>query len=154
MDLLARLRETFSSESSAFEEALALSYILHIFCLLNQESCQPKNEISSLPENILMLQQYIDHNFCRISSVSQVAKHFFYSREYVSRLFRKYFDTTISDYIMKRRIAESQTLIMQGVPLIEVSYQVGFSSLSTFIRAFRTVTRMTPSEYRKMRKNI
>ncbi len=153
-DLLIRLRETFKSASSPLEAALGLSYIIQIFYLLNQKSCQPKNEISSLPENILMIQYYIDNNFSRISSVSQVAEQFFYSREYVSRLFRKYFDTTISDYIMKRRIAESQTLIMQGVPLIEVSYQVGFSSLSTFIRAFRTVTRMTPSEYRKMRKNI
>ena len=60
----------------------------------------------------------------------------------------------ISDHIMKRRIAESQSLIMQGIPLIDVAYQVGFGSLSTFIRAFRSVTNMTPSEYRKLRKEI
>ena len=96
----------------------------------------------------------IDQNFSKISSVSQVAEHFFYSREYVSRLFKKHFDTTISDYISKRRIAESQLLIVKGIPLIDVAYQVGFGSLSTFIRAFRTVTDMTPSEYRKIRKNI
>ena len=154
MDLLGRLRGGFDSESSPFEEALALSYILHIFYLLNQESCQPKSETSSLPENILMLQHYIDRHFSQISSVSQIAEHFFYSREYVSRLFKKYFDTTISDYIMKRRIAESQLLIKQGLSLIDVAYQVGFGSLPTFIRAFREVTNMTPSEYRKMQKNI
>ena len=154
MDLLGRLRKTFDFEPSPFEDALTLSYILHIFYLLNQESCQPKNEISSLPENILMLQHYIDRNFSRITSVSQVAEHFFYSREYVSRLFKKHFDTTISDYIMKRRIAESQLLIMQGLSLIDVAYRVGFGSLPTFIRAFRAVTGMTPSAYRKMRKNI
>ena len=154
MDLLRCLKERFDLEYSPLEEALGLSYIIHVFYLLNQKNCQPKNEITSLPENILMLQHYIDHNFSRISSVSQVAEHFFYSREYVSRLFKKHFDTTISDYIMKRRIAESQLLIMQGLPLIDVAYQVGFGSLSTFIRTFRTVTDMTPSAYRKMRKNI
>lgn len=154
MDTLVRLKESFCSEPSPLEEALGLSYIIQVFYLLNQKNCQSKKEISSLPENILMLQQYIDHNFAVISSVSQVAEHFFYSREYVSRLFKKHFDTTISDYIMKRRIAESQLLIVQGLPLIDVAYQVGFGSLSTFIRAFRTVTDMTPSAYRKMRKNI
>lgn len=154
MDLLRSLKKTFDLDPSPLKEALALSYILHIFYLLNQESCQLKNEISSLPENILMLQHYIDNNFSQITSVSQIAEHFFYSREYVSRLFKKYFDTTISDYIMKRRIAESQLLIKQGLPLIDVAYQVGFGSLPTFIRAFREVTNMTPSEYRKMQKNI
>ncbi len=152
MDLLARLKEIFGKEPSALEDALSLSYFLQFFYLLNQKDCQPKSETSSLPENILMLQQYIDQNFSQLSSVSQVAEHFFYSREYVSRLFRKYFDTTISDYIMKRRISESQSLIMQGLPIIDIAYMVGFGSLSTFIRAFRSVTNMTPSKYRKLCK--
>ena len=154
IDLLERLKSISQRESSTLEDALMLSYVIHIFYLLNQKNCQPKNEISSLPENILSLKRYVDTNFAQITSVTEVAEHFYYSREYVSRLFKKYFDTTISDYIMKRRIAESQLLIMQDIPLIDIAYQVGFGSLSTFIRAFRAVTNMTPSEYRKNRKHI
>ena len=152
MDLLGRLKETLNGDPSPLEDALGLSYILQIFYLLNQKECQPKSNASSLPESILKLQQYIDRNYSRITSVSQVAEHFFYSREYVSRLFKKYFDTTIADYIMKRRISESQALIMQDLPMIDIAYKVGFGSLSTFIRAFRSVTNMTPSEYRKLWK--
>ena len=154
IDLLEKLKSICQSESPSLEDALMLSYVIHVFYLLNQRNCQPKNEISSLPENILSLKRYVDTNFAQITSVAEVAEHFYYSREYVSRLFKKYFDTTISDYIMKRRIAESQLLIMQDIPLIDIAYQVGFGSLSTFIRAFRAVTNMTPSEYRKNRKHI
>lgn len=153
-DLQSRLKTTLAGSPSPIEEALVLSYIIQIFYLLSQENCRPKKGISSLPENILMLQRYIDRNFSEISSVSQVADHFFYSREYISRLFRKYFDTTISDYIMKRRIVKSQSLIIEGRPMTDIAYEVGFGSLSTFIRAFRSVTNMTPSEYRKLRKEI
>lgn len=153
MDILGCLKNIFAEAPSPLEEALGLSYIIHVFYLLNQKDCQSKSDALFLPESILKLQKYIDSNFSKISSVSQVAEHFFYSREYVSRLFKKYFDTTISEYIMKRRIAQSQSLIMMGIPLIDVAYQVGFGSLSTFIRAFRSVTNMTPSEYRKLRKN-
>ena len=152
--LLEKLKKLCIREPLPFDDVLMLSYILQVFCLLNQKNFQPKNEIASLPENILILQRYIDDNFARISSVSEVAEHFYYSREYLSRLFKKYFDTSISDYIMKRRIAESQLLIAQDIPLIDIAYQVGFGSLSTFIRAFRTVTNMTPSEYRKNRKHV
>ncbi len=152
MELLVSLKEILDKEPSPLEDAMNLSYIIHIFYLLNQKNCQLKTETSSLPENILALQHYIDNNFSVISSVSQVAEHFFYSREHVSRLFKKYFDTTISDYIMKRRISESQSLLMKDMPIIDIAYKVGFCSLSTFIRAFRSVTSMTPSEYRKLWK--
>ena len=154
IELLEKLKKLCIREPLPFDDVLMLSYSLQVFCLLNQKNFQPKNEIASLPENILILQRYIDDNFARISSVSEVAEHFYYSREYLSRLFKKYFDTSISDYIMKRRIAESQLLIAQDIPLIDIAYQVGFGSLSTFIRAFRTVTNMTPSEYRKNRKHV
>lgn len=150
MSQLRNLKNAYDEQQTSLEEALRLSYIIHIFYLLNQKNCRPTEEASYLPENILALQQYIDQNYHQISSVAQVADHFFYSREYVSRLFRKYFDTTISDYIMKRRIVKSQALIQQGLSLTEAAYQVGFGSLSTFIRAFRSVVNMTPSEYRKL----
>ena len=151
MSLLCDLPKIFG-ELSPLGAALGYSYVIQIFYLMNKKICKLKNEYDALPENILSLRNYIDKNYAQISSVSEVADHFFYSREYVSRLFKKYFDTTISDYITKRRIAESQALIMQNIPIIDVAYQVGFGSLSTFIRAFRTVTNMTPSEYRKIHK--
>lgn len=150
LSLADDLRQVSDRLSTPLEQSLALSYILHIFYLFNQKSCLLKDERTTVPENVLALQQYINENYAKISSVSQVADHFFYSREYVSRLFKKHFDTTISDYITKRRIAQSQALIVQGVPMIDVANEVGFGSLSTFIRAFRTVTGMTPSEYRKV----
>ncbi len=154
MNLLDSLKRLWEKSSSTFEDALGLSYIIQLFYFLNQEQCQIKNESSVLPEIALKIQRYVDQNYSEISSVSQVAQHFYYSREYVSRLFRKYFDSSVSDYIKKKRIAESQILIVQGHAIIDIAYKVGFSSLSTFIRAFRSVTNMTPSEYRKLRKEI
>ena len=130
--------------------ALAFGYIIEIFCLLNRKDIRHSGDSERLPENILALQQYLDAHYTEINSVSEVAEHFFYSREYVSRLFKKYYDTTILDYIHKLRISKSRALIAEGMPIIDVCYAVGFSSLSTFIRTFRTATDMTPSEYRKM----
>ncbi len=152
LEQLERLKRVWSEDPSPLEQALGLSYIIKIFYLFNQKSLQTEEKTEMLPENLRMLQSYIDENYGQITSVGTVAKHFFYSREYVSRLFKRYFDITISDYIMKRRVAASQILIAQGVSLIDTAYRVGFGSLSTFIRSFRAVTGMTPSEYRKICK--
>ena len=83
-----------------------------------------------------------------VSTVAEVAEHFFYSREYVSRLFKKYLNTTVANYVLQRRIVYSQRLIETDMPLLDVCYQAGFGSTSSFIRAFQSVTGMTPSKYR------
>ena len=150
LSLTEKLSSTLKNRGDGLSRALAFGYIIEIFCLLNRKDIRHSGESERLPENILALQQYLDAHYTEIDSVSEVAEHFFYSREYVSRLFKKYYDTTILDYIHKLRISKSRTLIAEGMPIIDVCYAVGFSSLSTFIRAFRTATDMTPSEYRRI----
>ena len=150
LTLTEKLSSALKKREDGLSRALAFGYIIEIFCLLNRKDIRHSGESERLPENILALQQYLDAHYTEINSVSEVAEHFFYSREYVSRLFKKYYDTTILDYIHKLRISKSRALIAEGMPIIDVCYAVGFSSLSTFIRAFRTATDMTPSEYRRM----
>lgn len=149
-----RLKEIYTKTPSPLDEALGLSYIIQAFYLLNQSGCQSKDEVSCLPKKLLEIQRYIDENFAQIESVSQIAEHFFYSREYVSRLFKKHFNMSISDYLTKRRIEKSRAFIMQGVPMIEVAYSVGFGSPSAFIRAFHSVMNMTPTEYKKLQRGM
>ncbi len=150
LSLAEKLSSALKKDSDPLARALGFGYIIEIFCLLNRKDIRYRGDTERLPENILALQQYLDAHYTEIDSVSTVAEHFFYSREYVSRLFKKYYDTTILDYIHKLRISKSRTLIAEGMPIIDVCFAVGYSSLSTFIRAFRKVTNMTPSEYRKM----
>ena len=150
MTLTEKLAATVRNRDDALSRALAFGYIIEIFCLMNRKDIRHSGESERLPENILALKQYLDAHYTEINTVSEVAEHFFYSREYVSRVFKKYYDTTILDYIHKLRISKSRALIAEGMPIIDVCFAVGFSSLSTFIRAFRSITSMTPSEYRKI----
>lgn len=132
------------------DRALAQGLMVQIFHIFNRQARQHSRSDAYFPQNVLDIQQYIDEHFTELSSVSDVAAHFFYSREYVSRLFKRYLNTTVTDYILKRRISYSQQLIFAGVPLIDAGFQAGFGSVSTFIRSFRSVVGMTPSDYRKL----
>ena len=147
--LLHQLSEALKQEEKPTYRALAKGLILQIFFLINESNSALRDHGTTLPENLLAIKQYIEENFVEIFSVKEVADHFFYSREYVSRLFRRYFNTTVSDYIKARRIAYSQRLIEQGRSISEACYQSGFENMSTFIRSFRNISGMTPSEYRK-----
>lgn len=151
LSLLPRLDHALRQDALPEDRALALGLVIEIFYWLSE--ARPREEAPTgahLPENVLAIQRYLDEHFADIATVSEVAARFFYSREYVSRLFRRHFHTTVADYIMQRRVAQSQALIGQGEALSDVCYQVGFGSMATFIRAFRALTNMTPSQYRAM----
>lgn len=152
LTLLERLDQTLTAGDAPRERALAMGYAIQIFYLFGQARGGTTVHESCLPQTVLEIQRYLDAHFAELTSVTEVAAHFYYSREYVSRLFKQYFNTTVADYIRTRRIAHSQTLIAQGMPLCEVCFRVGFGNLTTFIRAFRAVTGMTPSQYRAATK--
>lgn len=151
-ELLALLEELDAALSTGTREegALAISHLLRVFYMLNSATAYEEGVSTLLPEHVLSIQRYIDEHFAEITSVSDVAHHFFYSREYVSRLFKQYFNTSVADYLRTRRVAHSCKLIAAGVPLSEICFMVGFGNLSTFIRSFRAVTGLTPSAWRSM----
>ena len=149
--LLKRLQEALAAGDAPLERGLALSFVIQIFYLLNT-ALPHAPDAAPLPQNLLQIKQYIDEHYATVQSVTQIAQQFFYSREYTSRLFKKHFDITISGYILKRRIAKSQHLLAQGASITDTAFAVGFGSHSAFIAAFRAETGLTPSAYRKLKR--
>lgn len=104
---------------------------------------------TSLPRQILAVKNYIDENYDTIGTVSEVAEHFFYSREYLSRLFRRYCNTTVAEYLTRYRLRKSLPLLQEGRSVSETCFAVGFGSMSPFIAAFKKYMGLLPSEYAK-----
>jgi AraC-like DNA-binding protein len=106
----------------------------------------------SLPPKMLEIKSYIDENYAEIESVSDVAKNFFYSREYVSRLFKKYYSVSVSDYLARVRVIRSIEMMQGGVSVTDACFAVGFGSMSAFYLTFRKNMGMSPSEYAKRQR--
>lgn len=106
----------------------------------------------SLPPKMLEIKSYIDENYAEIESVSDVAKNFFYSREYVSRLFKKYYSVSVSDYLARVRVIRSIEMMQGGVSVTDACFAVGFGSMSAFYLTFRKIMGMSPSEYAKRQR--
>ena len=153
LSLLKNLDRALSDEKTPLDHAPVVGYALQIFYFLNKKVCEAQEKrIDALPENLLHIQRYIEENFAELNGVSDIARRFFYSREHLSRLFKKYLDISVTDYIAKCRVLKSCELITAGVPVLDAAYRVGFGSPSAFIKAFRKETGVTPSEYRKLKK--
>lgn len=150
LNLLKMLDDAACQDTDPMERSLSVGYLIQFFYLLNQAD-HPGHELPvrmTIPSKAEEIRMYLEKNYRNIDSVSSVARHFNYSREYISRLFRNSFHTTIAGYIGKLRIADSQQLIAQEKPLSQVCYECGFENQTTFIRTFKEETGMTPSAYR------
>ena len=86
------------------------------------------------------------------NTTAEIADHFFYRREYVSRSFKEFFNSNLSDYVTSLKIRHSQELLRKGVSVTDACFKSGFRNMSTFTSSFRNLVKMTPSAYRKAMK--
>ena len=62
-----------------------------------------------------------------------------------------------TDFINSLRIQEASDLLADRTKIdtsvLEIAYQIGFSSIGPFNRAFKSLTGMTPTKFRKLHLN-
>lgn len=95
--------------------------------------------------------KYIDRNFTEDISLDKLAAVAGYSKYHFSRIFKKYQNISIVQYISRKRIKLAERLLIDpDLSITEVAMQSGFSSLTTFNRIFKSEKNCTPTEFKKM----
>lgn len=151
ISLLKKVELTVSEPFNG-SDIIAYSNLLQLFVLINNHRLKKLdiNRSVSVPESLLKAINYIDMNFKDIKNISEIAENMHMSREHISRLFKKYYGTTINNYVNEKRIAESKKLLMAGYNVTEACYKSGFNNLSYFIKCFKKKFDVTPLEYKRM----
>ena len=94
--------------------------------------------------------RYIQENCDQPLTLDTVAGHVGFSSYYLSRLFKQSTTYSFVEYLTLHRIKRSQQLLADaGLSITDVSYQSGFSSISTFNRVFQQYLGCSPRDYRK-----
>lgn len=94
--------------------------------------------------------KYIEENYSRSVSASDLAKEFGCSAENMTKQFRAELSLTPTEYLRRYRIAKSMELLCgTDMPVNDVALSSGFSDFSAFSRVFKQYEGDTPSAYRK-----
>lgn len=95
--------------------------------------------------------KYIEENYNKDITLSDVSKACGYSDFYFSRIFKEATERNFNDFLNEYRLKKAETLLANpDISIAQAAYESGFNSLTTFSRVFRQVKGCTPSEYRKM----
>lgn len=102
-------------------------------------------------EKIRGILAYIDENISHHLTVGQIGRHFHYSGDYISRMFRQQLGITIKQYLTEKKLSVSKRLLTTSdISVKQVGASVGFSEQDLFEKFFRYHTGTTPKKYRSM----
>ena len=87
---------------------------------------------------------YIDKNFDSISLVQDVTDNFFYSKNYLSKLFKKTTGITIPQYINLKKMENVEKLYKQGMSLTRACVESGFTGYNNFAYIYKTEFGVSP----------
>ena len=128
--------------------------IIYYFCsyFLNNvdyTKATQKTKDRTLLQRIFAFVEDNSDNTCKIENLS---KELDYAPSYLSRMFKSSVGLTFSDYVRRIKIAKACNYLTDtDLPVLETAGRCGFNSLSSFNRAFKAVTGINPTEYRRQK---
>ena len=103
-----------------------------------------RNETQVIPQVI----RYITEHFSEPLTLEDIAAEFFVSKSYLNRHFKTYTNSTVYAYIMALRLTHARRMLREGIPAVEAGRECGFSDYSTFYKAFKTQTGLSPQQFK------
>lgn len=129
-----------------------VNYALSLLVMeIAQEFIEIQNKTEkNIPSNIARIMEWIKANYYKPLTVKEIADEFGYNPDYLSVLFKKSTNFSLVNYINKTRIDISKSLIANyDISIKEAAYSCGFPDEKYFMKTFKKLEDMTPSQYKK-----
>lgn len=117
-----------------------------------EENADEDNSASSfIVKNAL---QYIEENYARKVSLSEVAEKTYVSQWHLSKLLNKHTGQSFSDILNQTRINKAKELLKEpSLRIGDIAEMVGFLDVAHFSRVFKKQTGVSANEYRNTKLN-
>jgi AraC family transcriptional regulator len=140
--------------SREYAEALSLVLIQEILRLERTTSVSVKSLRGGLPvwrqKHVV---EFIEEHLAEEISLTALARIADLSLYHFARAFTRSFEMPPHRYHMARRMDRAKSLLQRpALSVTQVGIQIGFRETSSFTRAFRRFTGLTPTEYRRQRE--
>lgn len=95
--------------------------------------------------------EYIEMNYSRKMSISEMAHHLGLDRSYLGSIFREQLDSSLQDFLINYRIDKACELMKnEALSIGDISRSVGYDDPLLFSKLFRRNKGTPPREYRKI----
>ena len=94
--------------------------------------------------------EYIQNNFKKSVTVTDIAEHLSLHRSYLSVLFKKHVNLSPQQFLLEYRMTQAERMLNETTMLIKhISDSCGYANQLAFSKAFQQYHKISPREYRK-----
>ena len=132
---------------------LLLNYLATtVLCELHQQFESQMNQITRDDKKTQLyhdIVDYINRNISEKITVTSIAQKFGYNEKYLSHMFGQMSGVTLKQFILQNKMSKANFLLSDtNMQIAEISNLLGFSDCHNFMKSYKKITGMTPTEYR------
>ena len=145
LPLLAQGWEGYGAETRKGFSYAVLGMLVDRVGLTEVQTGQQRGPMGSTLRDVL---NYLQEHYQGSLGLEEVARHFGYSKNRFSRLFRDHLGCSMNAYLTTIRCRRAAEMLLDSEQtMLEIAANAGFECLRTFYRAFRACYHCTPSQY-------
>ncbi len=138
---------------NAIESASSVTKLLHVSSTMYEDFIRRVHKARTaqgISPAVMTCCNYIDMHLGEKLTMQTLAAQVGYADYYLAQKFKKEMGLTVSQYIRQRRVEEGKLLLKgSNQSIASIAVDLGFANSSHFSDAFRTLTGMTPAQYRE-----
>ena len=142
----------YYSSPTSLSDAASSAIIKDLLCFIIQKA---DGESNNIPRAVRKALLYIQQNYDKDITNSQIANAVGYHSYYLNRVFKCSTGITMHQALIREKMNVAKYILKAtNLPINAVAAEVGFPVGARFCSAFRKYTGLTPTEYRKSKTTI
>lgn len=140
------IRSNYNDIARNYMTSMILCEIHNQFHTISNMNLQTKKTQSQMYHDIV---DYVVDRISKNIKVSEIATEFGYNEKYISHLFFTISGMTLKQFILKTKMDNANFLLTDTNKSInEIALSLGYSDSHNFMKAYKKIIGLTPSEYR------
>jgi len=112
---------------------------------------QKESTRKELYRRVCLARDFITENYSRKFSLKEVAQRSCLSVNHLLRSFKAVFGMSPYQFLARVKLSKAKFFLEKSDYLVaQISFLVGFDSISSFIRLFKSVFNVTPLKYKRL----
>lgn len=153
--IILQYRQLIDFSQQLLYSPAIMDYALSLMMMSLTQEMFANNSVSASGfrsfSNRMEILEYIRLNFKKNIRVPEIARKFGYNANYLSSVFKKTFNISLTQYINQMRISAAKTMLLNTNEKLEtIAMQVGYCDDKYFIRMFKQLEGLTPIQYRNV----
>lgn len=160
-ELLLQLKELMAANSQSAESlqivyrqdsfadlSSAIRFVQGHYEVMLEQLVQQRRFKNKL--NLDEVRLYMEKHFTEPLTLEQLARAFFVSKEYLSKMFKQEFGHNVTDYLLYLRMDKAKEWLLDGsIPIKAIAEMAGYEDVTYFYRVFKKHFGVAPGEMRK-----